>query len=379
MPTPTPSESKPELYSPIGELETPVLLVDLDVMDRNIDRYVSMAEDNEVRLRSHAKSHKIPDIAHRQHKRSNGGGIVCQKLSEAEVMAGSGLDDIYLSYQIVGDRKLDRLVHLTETVDRFVTTVDGIGTIDPLAVAAEQHDVTVPVVLEIDIGLARTGVEPGEPTLRLAEEIVNRPHLEFAGIMAYEAHVKLAAESESEYETLCHEAMEETARTVRMIEDEGIPVDEVKVGGTATSPYSSRHPVVTEINPGQYAFNDVGEIEARPWAVGKEDCAVTVLSTVISTQVDDQVVVDAGSKSLSMDTDRNPLTKHRDDLTYAGYSEEHGHIDTSDCEASFEVGDRIEFIAPHVCPTINLHDTLVGVRDGRVEEVWNIQARGKVR
>lgn len=379
MPTPTPSESKPELYSPIGDLETPALLVDVDVMERNIDRYASMAEDNGVRLRSHAKTHKIPDIAHRQHTQSDGGGIVCQKLSEAEVMAASGLEDIYLSYQVVGDRKLDRLVHLSETVDRFATTVDGVGNIDPLAAAAKRHDTSVRVILEIDIGLGRTGVEPGEPALQLADRIVDHPHLEFAGVMAYEAHVKWEAESEAEYETLCHEAMEETARTVRMIEDEGIPVDEVKVGGTATSPYSSRHPVVTEINPGQYAFNDVGEIEARQWAVGKEDCALTVLSTVISTQVDDQIVVDAGSKSLSMDTDRVPLSKHRDDLTYAGYSEEHGHIDTSDCEASFEVGDRIEFIAPHVCPTINLHDTLVDVRDGRVEEIWNIQARGKVR
>lgn len=378
MPTPSPSETKPDLYTTVSDLETPVALVDLDVMDENIDRYVSIAEENDVTLRSHAKTHKVPAIAHRQHERSRG-GILCQKLSEAEVMAASGLEDIYLSYQVVGDRKLDRLVRLSETVREFATTVDGLGNIEPLQASAQRRDATIGVILEIDIGLGRTGVAPGEPAAELAEAIAARPNLSFDGIMAYEAHVKSAAETEEDYERLCREAMEETARTVDLIENAGVPVREVKVGGTATSPYSSRHPVVTEINPGQYAFNDVGEIEARPWAVGRDDCALTVLSTVISTQVGDQVVVDAGSKSLSMDTDRMPLPKHRDDLAYAGYSEEHGHIDVSECDVSFEVGDHIEFVAPHVCPTINLHDTLVGVRDGVVEEVWNVQARGKIR
>ncbi|MHC3436992.1 alanine racemase [Natrialbaceae archaeon A-gly3] len=379
MPTPTSSDPSPDPYTPVSELETPALLVDLEVMDDNIDRYVSMAEDNGVRLRSHVKTHKVPAIAHRQHQRSNGGGIVCQKPGEAEVMAASGLEDIYLSYQAVGDRTVDRVVHLAESLEAFATTVDGPGNVAPLAAAASRHDATVNVVLEVDVGFGRTGVAPGEPAVELAESIAQRPNLAFDGIMAYEAHVKAEAETEADYERLCHEAMEETARTVDVIEDAGVPVEEVKVGGTATSPYSSRHPVVTEINPGQYAFNDVGEIQYRPWATGKDDCALSVLSTVVSTQVDDQIVVDTGSKSLSMDTDRMPLAKRRDDLTYAGYSEEHGHVDTTESTSSFEVGDRLEFIAPHVCPTINLHDTLIGVRDGIVEEVWNVQARGKVR
>lgn len=378
MPTPTSSETIPDLDTPVSDLETPALLVDLDVMERNVDRYASIAEDNGVRLRSHAKTHKVPALAHRQHART-GGGILCQTLGEAEVMAAGGLDDIYLSYQVVGKKKLDRLVRLSEAVDAFATTVDGPGNVEPLQNAAARRDATVDAVLEVDIGLGRTGVEPGEPAVELAEVIASQPNLAFAGIMAYEAHVKYAAETEDDYERLCHEAMEATARTVDLIEDAGVPVDDVKVGGTATSPYSGRHPVVTEINPGQYAFNDVGEIEARPWVVERSDCALTVLSTIISTQVDDQIVVDAGSKSLSMDTDRMPRPRRRDDVAYADYSEEHGHVDTSDSDASFAVGDRLEWIAPHVCPTINLHDTLIGVRDGVVEAVWNVQARGKVR
>jgi D-serine deaminase-like pyridoxal phosphate-dependent protein len=197
--------------------------------------------------------------------------------------------------------------------------------------------------------------------------------------MTTAGHVNSPAESEVEYERLCYDAMETTAATADAIKDAGIAVEEVKAGGTATSPYSSRHPVVTEVNPGQYIFNDVGEIEARPWAIDRSDCALTVLSTVISTQVDDQVVVDAGSKSLSMDTERLPLPRHRTDVTYTGYSEEHGEVDTETAESDISVGDRLAFIPPHICPTINLYDTLIGVRDGRVEDVWETRARGMIR
>jgi D-serine deaminase-like pyridoxal phosphate-dependent protein len=367
------------LYAAKDALETPVLVVDLDVMESNIDEYVSLAKANDVRLRSHVKTHKNAEIAKVQHERSEGGGIACQTLGEVEVMAKNGLDDVYLSYNVVGERKLDHHVWLSEKLDRFATTVDGPGNIDPLQSVAAEHGVTVGVILEVNVGLDRTGVLAEESMVRTANRIVDQPNLDLRGLLAYEAQVKSEAETKAEYEEYCWEAMEKAQAAVERLEADGIPIEEVKVGGTATSPYSCQHPVVTEINPGQYTFNDVGEIQARPWAVDKSDCALTVLGTVISTQVDDQVVVDSGSKSLSMDTDRMPLAKHRDDVAYAGYSEEHGHIDTSESSDQFAVGDRMEFIAPHVCPTVNLHDTVLGVRDGVVEEVWNVQARGKVR
>ena len=378
MPVRTPSDAVPDIGATLDELETPALIVDLDVMEANIDRYTEIARRHDVRLRSHVKTHKVPAIAHHQ-VATTGGGIVCQKLSEVEVMAAAGLTDIYLSYQVVGDPKLRRLTKLVDGPASIATTVDGPGNIAPLQAMAAAEDVMVPTVLEIDVGVGRTGVQPGEPAVELARRLRSETHLRFAGIMAYEAHVKSIADSEAAYERDCHEVMEVVADTVDMMKDDDIEVPEVKVGGTATSPYSARHPVVDEINPGQYAFNDVGEMEARPWAVDTDDCALTVLSTVISTQVDGQIVVDAGSKSLSMDTARMPVAVDRDDLRYAGYSEEHGHIDTSESDQSFSVGDRLSFIAPHVCPTINLHDTLVGVRDGVVTNVWDIQARGKVK
>lgn len=378
MALPTSSDPTPDLHTPVSELETPVVVVDLDVMERNVERYASMAEDRGVSLRPHAKTHKVPDIAHRQTRRS-GGGILCQTLSEVEVMALDGIDDVYLSYQTVGRRKLDRLTHLAGTLSSFATTVDGPGNVRPLQAAAARNGEAIHAVLEIDVGLGRTGVEPGEEAVEMATLVADQPDLVFDGVMAYEAHVKRAADSADDYQRLCDDVMDQVAATVDAIEDASVGVDEVKVGGTATSPYSSRHPVVTEINPGQYVFNDVSEIESRPWAVSREDCALTILSSVISTQVADRAVVDAGSKTISMDTSRQPMPRNRDDVTYEGYSEEHGHLDASEADDPLAVGDRVEFIPPHICPTVNLHDTLVGVRDGVVEELWSVQARGKVR
>jgi len=238
-------------------------------------------------------------------------------------------------------------------------------------------------VLELDVGLNRVGVQPGAPAVEVAELILDQLNLNLSGIMAYEAHVTQEAETASEYERLCMAVMDEVEEAVERIEDEtGASIDDVKVGGTATSKFSGRHPVVTEINPGMYPFNDVGELQRRSFEVDKEDCALTVLTTVISTAVDDQVIVDGGSKTMSMDLapyDIQPVPKNRDDVAYDRYSEEHGWIDTSGSDEEFAVGDRLEFIAPHVCTTINLHDTIVGVRDGVVEEVWEVQARGKLK
>ncbi|WP_232833829.1 alanine racemase [Saliphagus sp. LR7] len=378
-----PSDLKPDLFETTDEIETPAILVDLDAMERNMAKYASFAKEQRVALRSHVKTHKIPDLAHRQEELTGGDGIVCQKLSEAEVMAQNGIDDIYLTYMVVGEEKLNRLVWLSEHVDEFATTVDGEGNILPLQEAAARHGVTVDVVLELDVGLNRVGVQPGAPATEVADLILEQPNLNLAGIMAYEAHVTQEAETASEYERLCMAVMDEVEEAVDRIEDvTGAAIDEVKVGGTATSKFSGRHPVVTEINPGMYPFNDVGELGRRPFEVDKEDCALTVLTSVISTAADDRVIVDGGSKTMSMDLaayDIYPLPKNRDDIAYERYSEEHGWIDTSESNEEFTVGDRLEFIAPHVCTTINLHDTIVGVRDGVVKEVWEVQARGKLK
>ncbi|MFB6191949.1 MAG: alanine racemase [Haloarculaceae archaeon] len=380
MPTPTPTDITPALGTPVGEIETPALVVDLNVMDRNVEWYAEFAEANDVRLRSHAKTHKIPALARRQDERT-GGGICCQTLSEAETMAAGGIDDIYLSYMVVTEPKLTRLVRLAEELSYFATTVDGRGNVDPLQAAAAAHGVTVDVIVEFDTGLGRVGVPSREGVVELAEYVDAQPNLSFQGLLAYEANVKGEAETAADYERLCEAAMEETAAVVADVEDAGLAVPEVKVGGTATSLYSGTHPIVTEINPGMYPFMDVGELERRPWEISIEDCAATVLSTVISSPADDRAVADAGSKSISMDADRAPLAKDAEGVVYDTYSEEHAwlNVDPDARGGPLAVGDRLSFVTPHVCTTFNLYDTAVGVRDGRVEHTWAIQARGKVK
>lgn len=373
------TELKPEIGDSIKDIETPAVLVDLDVMEQNLRDYANFAAEQGIDLRSHVKTHKVPDIAHRQNDLTDG-GILCQTLSEAEVMAQSGIDDIYLSYMVVEPTKLDRLIRLSEKLDSFATTVDGRGNIDPLQAAAECHDTMVGVILEFDIGMGRVGVPTSDRAISMAKYIDDQPNLRFDGVMAFEAHVVSEADSKGELNRLCRESMDETARWVRQIESEiGLDVEEVKVGGTATSKFSGKHPIVTEINPGMYPFNDVTQLIHRDFELTKEDCAVTVLTSVISHPEPDRAIVDAGSKSISLDIpDTDPVSKNRNDISYEQASEEHGWLDVLP-GSDIDVGTRLEFIIPHVCPTINLHDTLVGVRDGRVEEVWEVQARGKVK
>ena len=377
MPIPTPTDTKLDLYAAVDDIETPAVVVDLDVMERNLEWYAGFAEERGVALRSHTKTHKIPALAHWEHDRT-GDGIVCQTLSEVEVMAQAGLDDIYLSYMVVGDTKLDRLVNVSEKLGAFATTVDGPGNIEPLQTAAADHDAIVDAVLEIDIGLERVGVAP-EDAPEMARYLADQPNLNFAGVMAYEGHIGYGDKTEEEYERECSAAMDEVEATVDRIEDADVEVTEVKVGSTPTSLYSGKHPIVTEINPGMFPFMDAHLLEVPH--IEKEDCALGVLTMVISAPTDDRVVVDAGSKSISLETDYDPLVK-ADAHTGARYynaSEEHGWVDVSDCSTDLAVGDRLEFIPPHVCPTVNLHDTLVGVRDGIVEDVWSVQGRGKVK
>lgn len=369
----TTADTPVDLHEPVSDIETPAVVVDLEAMDRNIEEYATFAEEHDVDLRSHVKTHKTPALAHRQDERT-GAGIVCQTLGELEVFADAGVDDIYLTYMVVGESKLDRLVGVADTTTHVATTVDYRGTVRPLQAAAARHDTTLNAVLEIDVGVNRVGVAPDDAP-EMAAFVAEQPNLNLEGVMAYEGHINGLADTPEEYDEHCWETMEDLATIVDRIEDRGLDVEEVKVGSTGTSLHSGKHPVVTEINPGMYAFNDTGQLGR----VEKSDCAATVLTTVISAPTEDRVVVDAGSKTMSMDVDRLPVPRNRSDLEYYNYSEEHGWVDTSDCSTPPAVGDRLEFIVPHVCTTINLHDTLVGVRDGRIEAVWDVAARGKVR
>ena len=380
MPTRTPTDLKPELGTPKRDVETPAVVVDLDRMESNVRKYAEAAREHGVRLRSHVKTHKIPEIAHYQNEATDGGGVVCQTLSEAEVMAQNGLEDIYLSYMVVSEPKLERLIRLSRKLDSFASTVDGPGNVDPLQTAAARAGVTQDVILEVDPGMNRVGVDFGEPALEMARYIADQPDLNLAGVMAFEGHVRHDPETESEdvLEERVFDVLDDLEDTVDLIESDGIPVEEVKVGSTRTSLYSARHDVVTEINPGMYPFLDVRTYRGTPH-LSREDCALTILSEVISDAVEGRAICDAGSKTISLETDTAPESVRHPNAEYFNASEEHGWIDVSGCDRPVEVGDRLEFIPPHVCPSVNLHDTVVGVCDDTVVDVWEVQARGKVK
>lgn len=375
MPVQLSSDVSATLGTPLSDLETPAVVIDLDTMEKNANRYLGYAKSSGVRLRSHAKIHKIPELARWQDDLTEG-GILCQKLSEVEVMAHMGMDDILLVCPVVGERKLERYMWLSDRVDNLMTCVDCPGNIQPLARAAAAKDVTVTVVLEIDVGTNRTGVRPGEPAVQIARLIDEASHLELAGILGHDGHVKMQAESVSDYEQLCGDVATDLQRTVDALERVDIAVKEVITGSTATTEFIASEPVVTEVNPGRYPFMDVQLLRRQPH-VARDDCAATIVMTVVSKPKPDRVIVDAGHKTISMDTGFMPVPKHRNDVEFDGISSEHGHITLLDKDSDIEVGDRLEFILPSVHGTINTRDVLVGTREGIVEEVWDVQARGK--
>jgi D-serine deaminase-like pyridoxal phosphate-dependent protein len=356
-------------------------------MERNIIRMGDFGHTVGVRLRPHVKTHKIPALAHMQ-IRAGAVGVTVAKLGEAEVMVDAGITDVLVCYPIVGADKLLRLAHLARRA-KIGVALDSFEVADGLARTAREHGVRFDVLVEIDSGLNRCGLPPGEAAVPLAQRIARLDGVTFAGLLTHAGHATRATEPEERdaigrYEGECMIA------TRRLVEAAGVPVREISVGSSATVRVSGRVPGVTEIRPGTYIFNDFMQMTVG--SCSEDDCALTVLSTVVSRPAPDRVVVDAGSKCLSSDFHRanSKMTGYgyvkdsRGVLTVTRVSEEHGVIQLPKGWQPPDgrlptVGDRIEIIPNHACGALNLWDTLVGVRDGEVEAVWPVLARGKVR
>jgi D-serine deaminase-like pyridoxal phosphate-dependent protein len=311
MALPTFPEMRPELGQPVEDLDTPIVVGDLDVLERNLETYRKIAEENDVSVRSHTKAHKIPSIARLQEE-TLGGGVLCQKLSEAEVMARNGIEDILLVCPVVSEAKLNRLFWVDAHTKHFATMIDCPGNITPLQDAVET-----------------------------ARFIAEQPNLHLMGLLGHDAHVTLASETEAEYEAGCREVATDMERTVDMLDDAGIEVDVVTSGCSATARFIAPHDTVTELDPGRYVFNDASLLESRV-DIDLADCGMTVLTTVISRPTADRAIVDAGSKTISYSGSPNPVPKNRNDISFEGKSSEHGSIDVSEAETNVEVGDRLE-------------------------------------
>jgi D-serine deaminase-like pyridoxal phosphate-dependent protein len=352
----------------IEDLDTPVLLLDLDILESNIKKMAEFFRNKPVRLRPHIKTHKTPIIAHKQ-VAAGADGIACQKLTEAEVMVESGIRDVFVTNQVVGWNKALRLARLAHH-SKISVIVDDAMNVRQLSQAASQVGVTLNVLVEVNVGMNRCGVPPGKPAVTLAKEIVNAHGLKFQGILGYEGHCVLL-DDYAKKKQLCLEALAKDVETKQLLIDSGLDVEKVCAGGTSTYDITGLYPGITEIHPGTYATMDLKfKNMGMPF-----DCAVTLLTSVISTPTTGRATIDAGMKAISQEFGIPKVD--RSDTKLVHLYEEHGLLELGESAKPLHPADKVQLVPTHGCTTINLHDKFHCTRRGYLEAVWNIAGRGK--
>lgn len=354
-----------------SEIDTPALIIDLDAMEANIRLMSEYFKGRSAALRPHAKTHKCPIIAHKQIA-AGAIGITCAKLGEAEVMAASGIRNILIANQIVGKEKIERLAALARHSD-IIVAVDAASNLKDLSEAARAFDSTIGVVVDVDVGMGRCGTRSVDATIELARLAVSLKNVRFRGVMGYEGHC-VFIQDKAERVLKCHHANAILVEAAEAIRHAGIEVEIVSGGGTGTYDITGEYPGITEIEAGSYVFSD----QRYSGVVGGFRPALTVLTTVISRPEKDIVITDAGLKSVTSEFGM-PVLKDVQGAELIKLSEEHGKIHLDNASLDIKPGDKLEIIPSHGCTTINLHDFYFGVRGDRLETVWNIAARGKIR
>jgi D-serine deaminase-like pyridoxal phosphate-dependent protein len=358
---------------PVGDIDTPALVVDLDAYERNLDRMAESLAGTQVRLRGHAKTHKCPVVA--LHQVARGAvGACCQKVSEAEAMVHGGVRNVLVSNEIVGARKIARLVALAREAEVAVCADDP-GNVHDLDAAARAFGVRLPVLVEIDVGMARCGVPPGEPALALAREIAAQRGLRFAGLQAYHGRAQHIVDVEARRAAI-EAAIADVRQTADLLKRHGLPCEMVTGAGTGTYRWEAASGVYSEVQAGSYCFMDVdyAVVEGFP---REFEHALFVLATVMSRPARDRAVLDAGLKALSVDKGM-PRVHGLPGVEYQRASDEHGVLRVGEGGRDLRLGDRVWLVPGHCDPTINLYDWYVAVRSGRVEGLWPITARGAV-
>ncbi|MFN3689088.1 alanine racemase [Salinarimonas sp.] len=358
--------STEDLVSAVArEFGTPAVVVDLDVVERNVARIQKMCDEVGVANRPHVKTHKSPVLARLQVE-AGARGITCQKLGEAEVMAEAGLDDILISYNILGEHKLGRLGRLLAGT-RVTVAADNPVVVEGLPRAAEIAGRALPVVVEVDTGRKRAGVATVAEALALARDIAARPGLAFAGFMLYPPEDAIA-----ETQVFLDAAM-------RGVREAGLEPAIVSSGGTPNLANLGRISGATEHRPGTYVFND--RMMLACGMARLEDCALTVYATVVSRAEPERGILDAGSKTLTADTgglDGYGLVLEHPRARIHKFSEEHGFLDLSACNDRPLVGEVVRVVPNHVCVVVNMVDRLVAVRGGRIVGEIDVAARGRL-
>ena len=353
------------------ELDTPVLLVDLDKMESNISRMTDTFKEAGVNWRPHIKGVKVPAIAHIE-LGAGAIGVTCAKLGEAEVMASAGIKDILIANQIVGPVKIKRLVNLLRHAD-VIATVDSVQNIRELDAAAGEIGVKPRVVVEVNVGTNRCGVDPGKAAVDLSHEVDRSTNLRYVGLMGYEGHTA-GRPNGPDKKAAVEEAVGLLTMSARMCGEAGLSVEVVSCGGTGTYWISSWMPGVTEIQAGGGIFSDMFYANAGV----KHEFAITVLTTVVSRPTPNRIVVDGGRKTMMIEVAK-PKPMDILGVDSLGFSAEHTTINLEEPSESPRIGDKVEFIVGYGDTTVCLHDEMYGIRGGMVETVWPILGRGKLR
>lgn len=362
----------------IHDLDTPALLIDLDVMESNLSRVADYARLHRLRLRPHTKTHKIPELARRQ-LALGAVGLTVAKTTEAEVMLQAEPPNLLVAYPTIGPAKLARLVAAARQTEVTVA-LDSLETARPLSAAAVTHDVTFGVLAEMDAGLGRVGVTPGPDLVAFVRELARLPGLRWEGIAFYPGHIKHVDEAGRAQLHLVGEVL---ALAVDDLAAAGHTPAVVSGGSTPALFHSHEVACLNEIRPGTYIFNDRNTVASGGCTAA--DCAVTILTTVVSTAHPGQMILDGGSKTFSSDrlsgatTDTFGLLREAPEATFFKMNEEHGFVRLNDAAGRFRVGDRVRVVPNHVCTAMNMHEHVYGVRGEQVEETWPVAARGKLQ
>jgi D-serine deaminase-like pyridoxal phosphate-dependent protein len=359
------------------ELDTPAVLIDLDVVEANLARMQVVAQAAGVRLRPHTKTHKTRFLAQRQ-LAHGAAGLTVAKLGEAEVLA-EVCDDLLVAYPLVGEHKLRRLEALAPRLRRLRVSTDSLAVAEGYAGVGRALGRPLEVYLEVDCGYGRLGLPPDEQSERVARAIGALEGVRLVGVMTHGGFSYRARSPEE----LRASAVAEGAPLVALaqrLRDQGLPVEEVSVGSTPSAPFVAAVPGVTEIRPGNYVFYDLTQIATG--AVAPAQCALSVLATVVSRPAPDRAIVDGGAKTFTSDRGAEPghgRDFSRPDIQIEALSEEHGWLRLSDPAAPLAVGDRLRFVPNHACTVMNLHARVFGVRGDAVEREISVDARGLVQ
>lgn len=367
-----------EIGMSLDDVDTPALLVDLDAFERNLKRLAEQATAYGVRLRPHAKAHKCPVIALKQVE-LGAVGVCVQKVSEAEAMVDGGVQDVLVTNEIVGRRKLRRLMALAHVARVGVCVDDAAQIVDLEAAAAESGVSSLPVHVEINVGGNRCGVEPGLPALELAQRIGDSRHLRFAGLQAYQGAVQHLRGWDERRNAIAL-AVEKAATTRDLLHANGITCDSITGAGTGTFEFEAGSGVFTELQCGSYVFMDADygrNLDRNGQPTAAFEHSLFVWTTVMSRPNDERAIVDAGLKALAFDSGA-PIVWDEPAATYdyASVSDEHGKLVFGGAPNRLRLGDKLRLVPGHCDPTVNLHDWYVGIRGDRVECLWPITARG---